>query len=75
MLLKDIIIIPATIALVVSGMHLYKSIISNRRIENIKIEIIRHTIFSTLILVLFIVASFLEVYLSTNLLMYFSKYF
>lgn len=74
MLLKNIIAIPATIALAVSGMRLYKSIMQDRRKENIKLEVIRHTIFALFILMLFIVASFIEVFISTNILKYFAKY-
>ena len=74
MLLKYIIIIPATIALAVSGMKLYQSIIQDRRKENIKEEVARHTIFALFILMLFILASFIEVFLSTNILKSLIKY-
>lgn len=68
MLMQNIIIIPVMLALAVSGIRLHKSIIKDRRKENIKIEIIRHTIFSLFMLVLLIIASLIEVYISSNLL-------
>jgi len=74
MFLKNIISIPCTIALAVSGMRLYKSIMQDRRKENIKLEVVRHTIFSLFILVMLVLASFLEVYISQNILKYCIKY-
>ena len=52
----------------VSGLKLYKSIIKDRRRENVKIEIVRHTIFSILVLIMLIIASLIETYISTSLL-------
>lgn len=74
MLLKNIIAIPCTIALAVSGMKLYKSIMQDRRKENVKIEVLRHTIFSLFILILLTISSFIEVYISHTILNYFIKY-
>ena len=74
MFLKNLIVIPATIALAVSGMRLYNSIMQDRRKENIKLEIVRHTIFAIFILILFVSASFIEVFISTNILKSFAKY-
>ena len=73
-LLKNIIAIPCTIALAVSGMKLYKSIMHDRRKENIKLEVFRHTSFSFFVLILLIIASFIEVYISNILLKYCIKY-
>lgn len=67
LLLHNIIFIPAILATAVSGMKLYKSIIKNREKENVKIEFIRHTIFCAIMLLLLIISSFVEVYISTNL--------
>ena len=68
-LAQNIIIIPAIIALAVSGMKLYKSIMKDKRRENIKIEIVRHTIISFILLIVLEIASLIEVYISTNILM------
>lgn len=75
MFLKNIIAIPCTIALAVSGMKLYKSIMQDRRKENIKLEVVRHTIFSIFMLVLLIASSFIEVYISQSLLKYSINWF
>ena len=74
MFLKNIIVIPCTIALAVSGMNVYKSVMQDRRKENIKLEIIRHTFFSIFILILLVLSSFIEAYISQNILDYCIKY-
>ena len=68
LLLQNLFIIPAILAIAVSSMNLYSSIIKNKRIENIKIEIIRHTIFCFGMSVILLVASFIEVYATSFLL-------
>ena len=75
LLLQNIIFIPAIIAIGVSGFKLYKSIIKDRNKDNIKIEVLRHTIFSTIMLVLLCIASIIEIFISTNILKKFIKYF
>lgn len=55
-------------------MKLYKSIVKNKRKENIKIEITRHTIFSVFILILLGVSAIIEVYVSTSLLQICAKF-
>ena len=75
LLLQDIILIPALIAIAVSGFKLYKSIVKNRDRENIKIEILRHTVFSLIMLALLCIAAVIETFISTNLLKNFLKYF
>lgn len=67
-LAQNIIFIPVIIALAVSGMKLYKSIMKDKRKENIKVEIVRHTIVSVMLFMLLVAASLIEVYISTNLL-------
>lgn len=75
LVLQNILIIPATFALAVSAIKLYQSIMKDKRKENIKIEIMRHTIFSLFILAILIVASFLEVYGSNAMISACVKYF
>ena len=75
LLLQNILFIPAIIALAVSGFKLYKSIIKDRNKENIKIEVLRHTIFSFIMLILMVVSSILEIFISTSVLKFFIKYF
>ena len=68
MFIQYIIYIPSILALAVSGMKFYNSIINNRQRENIKLEILRHTIFSFFMMLLLILSSFIEVFISTKLL-------
>ena len=68
MLVHNIILIPCMLAVAVSGINLYKSIIKDRKKENIKIEIIRHTLFCLIMLVVMAVGSLIETYTSSNLL-------
>lgn len=65
--LHNIIFIPVILATSVSGMKLYKSIVKNRERENVKIEFIRHTVFCTVMATALLIASLIEVYISTNL--------
>ena len=74
LLLQNILFIPCIISLGVSGMKLYKSIMKDKRRENIKTEIYRHTIFSVMMLIVLIISSFIETYISSPLLMYTVKY-
>lgn len=75
LLLQNILFIPAILALAVSGTKLYKSIVRDKRKENIKLEILRHTIFSVIMLILLLMASVIEIFMSTNLLKLVIKYF
>ncbi len=75
LLLQNIVFIPAMLALAVSGFKLYKSIIKDKGKENIKLEIMRHTIFSLIMLVVLIMSSIIEIGVSFNLLKNLSKYF
>lgn len=65
--LHNIIFIPVILSTSVSGMKLYKSIVKNRERENVKIEFIRHTVFCTVMATALLIASLIEVYISTNL--------
>lgn len=68
LLLQNLIIIPSILALAVSGMKLYQSMMKDKRKENIKLEMMRHTIFSLFILVLLMASSVIEVYGSNGIL-------
>lgn len=74
MLPQNIIYIPCILALAVSGIKLYKSIMKDRRIDNIKLEIFRHILFSLFIGILFIIGSLVETYISSNIIMNISQY-
>ena len=67
LLLHNIIFIPVLLAITVSGMKTYKSIIKNRQKDNIKLEFLRHTIFCLIMLLFLVLSSLIEVYISTNL--------
>lgn len=75
LLLQSILLIPAILALAVSGFKLYKSIIKDRNKENVKIEVVRHTIFSLIMLTVMLISSLLEVFASTNILKQLIQYF
>lgn len=66
MLLHNIIFVPAMLATSVSGIKLYQSIMKNKDRDNIKIEILRHTIFCIFMFILILLSSIIEVYVSTN---------
>lgn len=74
MLLQNIIWIPCILALAVSGISLYKSIMKDKRKENIKLEITRHTVFCTLIMIFMQIAALIEVYISTGLIQLINSY-
>ncbi len=73
--LQNIIFIPVIICMAVSCIKLYKSIMKDKRRENIKLEIIRHTIISIILLLCLVIASLIEVYISSNLFMLIIKLF
>lgn len=68
LLLQNLLIIPSILALAVSGMKLYQSMIKDKRKENIKVEMLRHTVFSIFMLFILIISSLIEVYVSNNIL-------
>lgn len=74
MLLQNIIIIPAILAIAVSGFKLYKSIMKDRRRANLKMEIVRHTVFSLVMTSVLLFSSIVEVFISTNMLKGIVKY-
>lgn len=75
LVLQNIIFIPCIIAIAVSGFKLYKSIVKDRNKDNVKVEVVRHTIFSIIMLGLLCIAAFIEILISTNILKNFIKYF
>ncbi len=72
--LHNIIAIPALIAIGVSGYKLYKSIMKDKRKNNIKLEIIRHTTFSIIMLGALMISSIVEIFITTNLIQSIIKY-
>lgn len=73
-LLHNIIMIPAILMIVASGTNLCQAIIKNRTKENIKLEIIKHSIISFIGIIFFMLSSLVEVYISTNFLLLIVKY-
>jgi len=55
-------------------MKLHNSIMEDKRRENIKLEILRHSLFTVVILITLIISSLVEVYISKNILLLFIKY-
>lgn len=73
--LQNAIFIPSLLVLGVSSIKLYKSIIKDRRKENIKLSIFKHSIISLFILFALIISSILKIEVSYRLTLIFSKYF
>ena len=74
-LLQNLLYIPAILTIGVSSIKLYKSIIKDKRKENIKIEIIRHTIISFLMVILLVLSAFIGNLISIKILKKIIKYF
>ena len=73
--LQNIIFIPAIMILGVSSIKLYKSIIKDRRKENIKVSIIKHSIVSVGIAIALILSSIIKIEISYRLIVNLIKYF
>lgn len=73
--LQNILFIPAILTIGVSSIKLYKSILKDRRKENIKLEIVKHTIISAIMLAILVVSSFIENGVSFIILQKMIKYF
>ena len=73
--LQNIIFIPAIMILGVSSIKLYTSIIKDRRKENIKLSILKHTIISVIIMLALIGASVIKIEVSYRLIVNLIKYF
>lgn len=74
-LLQNIIFIPAIMILGVSSIKLYKSIIKDRRKENIKLSIVKHSIVSVIILLALVISSIIKIEISYRLIVNLIKYF
>lgn len=74
-LLQNIIFIPAIMILGVSSIKLYKSIIKDRRKENIKLSIVKHSIISAIILAALLISSIVKIEISYRLIVNLIKYF
>ena len=72
--LQNIIFIPALMILGVSSIKLYKSIIKDRRKENIKVSIIKHSIVSIGIMLALILSSIIKIEISYRLIVNLIKY-
>lgn len=73
--LQNILFIPAILTIGVSSIKLYKSILKDRRRENIKVEVLKHTIISALMLGVLVLSSFIENGISFIILQKVIKYF
>lgn len=73
--LQNAIFIPSLLVLGVSSVKLYKSIIKDRRKENIKLSIFKHSIISLFILFALIISSIIKIEVSYRVTLIFSKYF
>lgn len=67
MLFQNLLILPCTLVLAVSGIKLYKSIIKDKRRENIKLEILKYTIVAIVIALISVLAATIETYMSSNI--------
>ena len=74
-LLQNIIFIPVIIILGVSSIKLYKSIIKDRRKENIKLSIIKHSMISVMAIIALVISSIVKIGISYRLIVNLIKYF
>lgn len=72
LLVQNIIYIPAIFLLAESGIKLYIRITKN--LVNVKQELLRHTIIMLISMALVVISSIVEVYLSTNLLIFLKNF-
>lgn len=72
LLAQNIFFLPAYFMLSESGIKLYNGI--RKRCINIKTEVIRHTLIMLISIILVVISSFVEVYISTNLLIFLKEF-
>ncbi len=75
LVLHNIIYIPTVLTIGVSSIKLYKSIVKDKRKDNIKIEILRHTIISIIMMILLVLSAIIENYVTLRTLKKIIKYF
>ena len=73
LLLQNLIFLPMIFMLSNSGIKLYKNLREDKYV-NMKFEFIRHTMIALIALAFSVIASFIEVYLSTNFLIFFKNF-
>lgn len=73
LLIQNILFVPCIISMAVSSNNLYRCIIKDRRMENIKVVLLKHTIFFIVTSTILIFSSFLEVFISKNILLWLIK--
>ena len=73
--LQNLVFIPVIIIIGVSSIKLYKSIIKDKRKENIKISIIKHSVLSLAMLALLILSSVIKIEISYRMIVNLIKYF
>ena len=73
--LQNIIFIPALMVLGVSSIKLYTSIVKDRRRENIKLSILKHSIITFIIMIILILSSIIKIEISYRLIVNLIKYF
>lgn len=74
LLLQNLIFLPMIFILSESGIKLYRNLKKNR-FSNVKVEFLRHTVILLISLVFSVISSFIEVYVSTNFLIFFKEIF
>ena len=73
--LQNAIFIPALMILGVSSIKLYTSIIKDRRKENIKVSILKHSIVSIMVMIVLIVSAIVKIEISYRMIVNLIKYF
>ncbi len=68
MLLHNIIIIPCILILSINSIHVYRKVIKDKQRNNIKQELLKHAIITTIIFLILSLSSFIKVFISFNLL-------